>query len=145
MVVALDRSPVTLIAHEYGMQAIGVPADPDQAAALFTRAATAGHILVPDAYLYLSVPDETTTERRTIRGPVAAHLDHPAVRARVDSACRTWLRLVPDARVLRLDGTRPLPDQAASVAAFLATLGGPPPPRWQALTGRVAAPTGVRP
>lgn len=139
VVVLLDRSPITLIAHEYGMQILHVPANPTQAADLSTRAAAAGHILTPDAYLYLSVPDEATTARRTTRGPVAAHLDHPHVRARIDIVYQSWLRLVPPARVLRLDGTWPLPVQAVTVTNFLTGIGGPSAPPWHLLTGRVPA------
>lgn len=144
-VVLLDRSPLTLIAHEYGMQALNVPADPAGAATLFSQAAATGRILTPDAYLYLSVPDKVTVARRAARGPVAAHLDHPAVRARIDAACQAWLRLVPPARMAQLDGTLPPAAHIATVARFLDRLDGPPPPPWRMLTSRVPALAGARP
>ncbi|MGC4885687.1 hypothetical protein [Micromonospora sp. DT227] len=132
-VVLLDRSPLTLIAHEYGMQALGVPADPDGAATLYAGAAAAGQILTPNAYLYLTIPEPVADARRAARGPVAAHLDDPAVRARIDQTCRTWLRLLPPRRRLILDGTAPPSLLATTAAAFITSLGGPPVPSWQLL------------
>ncbi|MBL6280168.1 hypothetical protein JMF97_28800 [Micromonospora fiedleri] len=132
-VVLLDRSPLTLIAHEYGMQALGVPADPSGAATLYADAAAAGQILTPSAYLYLSIPEPVTDTRRTARGPVANHLDDPAVRARIDQTCRTWLRLLPPRRQLILDGTVPPALLATAAAAFIRSLAGPPVPSWRLL------------
>lgn len=68
--VLLDRSPLTLIAHEYGMRALAVPADPAGAAALFTQAAAVGKILTPDAYLYLGVSDDVTAHGATEAFPI---------------------------------------------------------------------------
>ncbi|MFI7026946.1 hypothetical protein ACIBMZ_29960 [Micromonospora sp. NPDC049900] len=132
-VVLLDRSPLTLIAHEYGMQALGVPADPSGAATLYADAAATGQILTPTAYLYLSIPDPVTDIRRTARGPVASHLDDPAARARIDQTCRTWLRLLPPRRQLTLDGTMPPSLLATAAAAFIRSLAGPPVPSWRLL------------
>lgn len=137
-VVLLDRSPLTLIAHEFGMQALGIPADPDSAATLFAGAASAGQILTPTAYLYLAVPELVTAARRVARGPVAAHLVDPAVRTRIDQICRTWMRLLPHRRQVILDGTVPPPLLAAAVTAFLGNLAGPPVPSWRCLTAHAS-------
>lgn len=132
-VVLLDRSPLTLIAHEYGMTALGVPADPAGAIELYATAADAGSILTPHAYVYLTVPDAVTAARRARRGPVAAHLEHPGVRARIDDACHTWLHLLPDRRCLLLDGTAAPAVLARRTAALIAQVGGSPTPSWRAL------------
>lgn len=138
-VVLLDRSPLTLIAHEYGMQALAVPADPAGAAHRYTRAAAAGTILTPDLYVYVSVPDDVTAARRAARGPVADHLDHPAVRARIGAVCSTWLDLLLPDRVLRLDGAVPVPMLAAATARFLSddTSRSRPVPPWTQLTDAI--------
>lgn len=141
-VVLLDRSPLTLIAHEYGMQALAVPADPDGAARRFTAAAADATILTPDVYVYLSVPEQVTAARRAARGPVAEHLDHPTVRARISEVCSTWLDLLPPNRVLRLDGAAPVPELAATVARFLSEDFDRcrPVPPWTWLTAAAATP-----
>jgi hypothetical protein len=51
--VVLDRSPLTVIAHEFGMDRLGIPAAPGWAARLFAEAAGRGLILTPDAYVHL--------------------------------------------------------------------------------------------
>ncbi|ROO50790.1 hypothetical protein EDC02_5646 [Micromonospora sp. Llam0] len=133
VIVLLDRSPLTLIAHEYGMQALGVPADPDGAATLYADAASAERILVPAAYLYLSVPDAISDGRRASRGPIAAHLDDPVVRARIDETCRSWLRLIPSRRQMILDGTMTPSLLATAAASFITDLAGPSVPSWRLL------------
>lgn len=133
-VVLLDRSPLTLIAHEYGMAAIGVPANPRRAVELYAKAAATGSILTPDAYIYVAVPDPITAQRRARRGPIAAHLELPAVRAAIDRACRTWLSLIPDQRRLLLDDDAPCGALAARAAAFVtAAAGAAAIPSWREL------------
>jgi hypothetical protein len=130
-VVLLDRSPLTLIAHEHGMKALGVPADPEGAARLYTAAAQAGDILTPGAYLYLAVPDTVTTTRRAQRGPVAAHLMDPRARAAIDRTCRIWLAGLPPGRFLDLDGTTGPAELAATAASWIRSLTpGIPLPPW---------------
>lgn len=137
--VLLDRSPLTLIAHEYGMQTLAVPADPDGAALRYARAASAATILTPDVYVYLSVPDEVTAARRAARGPVADHLDHPAVRARITQVYSAWMDLLPAGRGLQLDGTAPVQTLAATTARFLSNAGrGLHAPPWTRLAAAVA-------
>ena len=118
-VVLLDRSPLTLIAHECGMAALGVPCDPAGAAEMYSTAAEAGQILTPDGYLYLAVPDDVTAVRQAQRGPVAAHLMNPHVRAAIDHACRSWLATLPPGRYLGLDGTIAPLALAATAARWL--------------------------
>ena len=58
------------------MRARGIPADPQAAATWFARAAAAGAILLPDACLYLTVPDEARWSRSHARVlATAGHLD----------------------------------------------------------------------
>lgn len=133
-VVLLDRSPLTLIAHEYGMAALGVPCDPAGAAAIYAAAAEAGDILTPDGCLYLSVPDDVTAARQELRGPVASHLMNPQVRAGIDHACRVWLATLPPGRALELDGTAPSPALAATAARWISSLtAGLPLPSWRTM------------
>lgn len=137
--VLLDRSPLTLIAHEYGMQTLAVPADPNGAARRYTEAATAGTILTPDVYVYLSVPDEVTAARRAARGPVAEHLDHPRVRARITQVYSAWMDLLPPGRRLHLDGTIPPQVLAATTTRFLTNVVlGADLPAWTQLASAVA-------
>lgn len=137
--VLLDRSPLTLLAHEYGMQVLAVQNDPAGAARRYTRAAATGTILTPDVYVHVSIPDDVSAARRAARGPVADHLEHPAVRARISAVCSTWLNLLPPQRVLRLDGTAPVPMLAAATARFLSddTARGRRVPPWTRLTAAV--------
>jgi len=122
-VVLLDRSPLTLIAHECGMTALGLPCDPAGAAGIYSSAAEAGQILSPDAYLYLAVPDDVTAARQKLRGPVAAETDR---------ACRIWLDTLPRGRCLELDGTARPPELAAMALNWLAGLTPVPPlPSWR--------------
>lgn len=137
-VILLDRSPLTLIAHEHGMAALGVPGDPAGAIEMYAAAGEKGTILVPHAYLYLAVPAAVASVRQAGRGPVTAHLRHPAVLARIDHVCRTWLHLLPTRRRLLLDGTTTPSVLARRAAAFLTTVGGTPVPSWRALAGGLA-------
>jgi thymidylate kinase len=132
-VVLLDRSPLTLIAHEHGMSALGLPCDPVRAAEIYSSAAETGLILTPDAYLYLAVPDDVTAARQELRGPVAAHLMNRQVRAEIDRACRIWLATLPQERYLELDGTVSPPVLAAMTRRWLSDLtSGLPLPSWRA-------------
>lgn len=131
-VVLLDRSPLTLIAHECGMTALGLPCDPAGAAEIYSSAAEAGQILTPDAYLYLAVPDDVTAARQALRGAVAAHLMDRQVRAEIDRACRIWLATLPQGRYLELDGTISPPVLAATARRWLSGLtSGLPLPSWR--------------
>jgi thymidylate kinase len=121
-VVLLDRSPLTLIAHEYGMAALGVPCDPAGAAALYSMAAEAGDILTPDGYLYLTVPEHVTAERQQFRGPVAAHLMDAKARAGIDHSCRGWLATLPEGHVVQLEGNVASPALAATAARWISRL-----------------------
>jgi hypothetical protein len=118
-VVLLDRSPLTLIAHEFGVSPLGVPADPAHAIDVYSAAAESGEILAPGAYLYLHVPGQVATARRIQRGPVAAHLTHPAARAGIEQACRRYLATVPPACRLDLNGSAEPADLAASAARLI--------------------------
>jgi thymidylate kinase len=134
-VVLLDRSPLTLIAHEYGMAALSAPCDPAGAAAIYSNAAEAGHILTPDGYLYLAIPDNVTAARQKLRGPVATHLMNPKARARIDHACRGWLATLPPGHVLELDGTAALPALATTAARWISRLTpGQLLPSWRTMT-----------
>jgi thymidylate kinase len=146
--VLLDRSPLTLIAHEYGMAALGVPCDAVGAAAIYSNAAEAGDILTPDGYLYLTVSDDVTAARQQLRGPVAAHLMNPKVRARIDHACRGWLVSLPPGHVLELDGTVASPELAAMSARWISRLTPSLPlPSWRTMAPvpSLASPPGARP
>jgi hypothetical protein len=126
-IVVLDRSPLTLIAHECGMAAVGVPSNPSGAAEIYGAAAEAGDILTPDGYLYLAVPDDITAARQERRGAVAAHLMDPQVRAGIDHACRTWLTGLAPQRYLHLDGTLAPLTLAATAQRWLQGLAASPP------------------
>lgn len=134
-IVVLDRSPLTLIAHECGMAALGVPSDPSGAAEIYSTAAEAGDILTPDGYLYLAVPDDVTADRQERRGAVASHLMNQQVRAGIDHAFRTWLEGLPLQRYLHLDGTLAPPKLAATAQRWLRGVAASPPvPSWRTLT-----------
>ncbi|MEV6350262.1 hypothetical protein [Actinoplanes sp. NPDC051851] len=139
-IVLLDRSPLTLIAHEHGMRALNVPADPAGAAHLYADAADAASIMTPDVYLYLVVPDQITAARRAARGAVAAHLDDPRVRDRIDGLCRTWMAGLPPARRLVLDATVAPEDLARIAAGYVRAFdpGSPAPPSWRSLADHAA-------
>lgn len=134
-VVLLDRSPLTLIAHEHGIGRLGVPCDPLGAAEMYAAAAETGEILTPCAYLYLHVPEDVAAARQARRGPVAAHLMHPQVRAGIDRACRAYLAALPAQRFLMLDGTVPAAMLAATAALFLSRAASTPQnlPDWRIL------------
>lgn len=145
--VIFDRSPLSVIGHEHAMRARGVPADPQAAATWFARAADAGAILRPDAYLYLTVPDEVFLQRQRNRGHLPEHLIAPGVRSALGEFYTACLQAAGPGRVLGLDGTVPAASLAAQAAAFAAGLppripGRPVPwlagPRPAAIPGRAA-------
>lgn len=145
--VIFDRSPLSIIGHEHAMRARGVPADPQTAATWFARAAEAGAILWPDAYLYLTVPDEAFRQRQLNRGQLPGHLIAPGVRSALGEFYATCLQAAGPGRVLSLDGTAPAASLAAQAAVFAAALppgvpGRPVPwlagPRPAAIPGRAA-------
>ncbi len=140
--LVLDRSPLTLIAHECGMAALGVPSNPSGAAEIYSAAAEAGDILTPDGYLYMAVPDDVTAARQEQRGAVAAHLMNPQARARIDHACRTWLASLPPQRYLHLDGTLAPFTLAATAQRWLRGLAASPPvPPWRTLAAAAGRPS----
>jgi thymidylate kinase len=141
-VVLLDRSPLTLIAHEHGIACLGVPCDSRGAAEMYTTAAESREILTPDAYLYLHVPKAVAAARQARRGPIAAHLMHPQVRAGIDRACRTYLTALPPWLYLELDGTAAPSALAATAASFLSELTpAPAAPGWRILAASPRAVT----
>jgi TPR repeat protein len=109
------------------MRARGVPADPQAAATWFARAADAGAILPPDAYLYLTVPDEAFRQRQRDRGQLPEHLIAPSVRSLLSEFYAACFQAAGPGRVLSLDGTAPAASLAAQAAAFAAAI----PPRAQ--------------
>lgn len=141
-----DRSPLSVVGHELAMRARGVPADPQAAATWFARAADAGAILRPDAYLYLTVPDEAFRRRQRDRGLLPGHLTAPGVRSALSEFYAACFQTAGPGRVLTLDGTAPaasLTEQAAAFAAAItpAALGRPVSwlgPRPAVLPGRAA-------
>lgn len=122
-----DRSPLSVVGHEHAMRARGVPADPQAAATWFARAADAGAILRPDAYLYLTVPDEAFRQRQRNRGQLPEHLIAPGVRSALSEFYAACFQAAGPGRVLSLDGTAPAASLAAQAAAFAAAI----PPRAQ--------------
>jgi len=135
-VVVLDRSPLTLISYEIGIAELGVPTDPELAVRLYSDAVDTGLVLAPHGYLYLRVPDAVTAARQACRGQVAAHLADPRVRTGIERANLQYLTTLPARRWLDLDGTRPVDQLTADVAAFveqLAQLPGPAP-TWRVIT-----------
>jgi hypothetical protein len=133
-IVVLDRSPLTLIAHEHGMAAIGVPSDPAHAAEIYSTAAEAGQILTPDGYLYLAIPGNVTAARQAQRGPVAAHLMDQQARTAIDHACRAWLAALPKGCYLELDGTTTPPELTATAIRWLNGIAsGSPLPPWRVM------------
>lgn len=138
-VVVLDRSPLTLIAHEYGMVRLGIPAAPDLAADLFADSAEHSQILTPDAYIHVRAPAAVRAARRAQRGPVPGHLVDRSVEAGIAAATRAYLDQVPPQRRLLLDGTANTRHLLHHVGQFIAALpphGQQPPPSW-----RILAPT----
>ncbi|MEV4416193.1 hypothetical protein [Catellatospora sp. NPDC049609] len=121
-VVLLDRSPLTLITYEFGVATLGVPAAPSYAAELYSQAAELGEVFTPDAYIYLRVSDEVTARRAAVRGPIAAHLSAPSVRAGIERAAAAYLAALPVGRRLELDGSRPLAELLGEAEAFVAAL-----------------------
>ncbi|HEY2579271.1 MAG TPA: AAA family ATPase [Streptosporangiaceae bacterium] len=130
--VIFDRSPLSIVGHEHAMWARGVPADPQAAASWFARAAAAGAILQPDAYLYLTVPGEAFRQRQRNRGQLPEHLIAPDVRSALSEFYTACFQAAGPGRVLSLDGTAPagsLVGQAAAFAtAILAGVPGMPVP-----------------
>ncbi|MGH3869815.1 MAG: hypothetical protein ACRDQ4_27690 [Pseudonocardiaceae bacterium] len=139
--VALDRSPLTLIAHEFGMVRLGVPAEPDLAVHLFSEAAERGLILTPDAYVYLRVPSSVRAVREARRGRLPAHLTNPVTQAGIEATDRTYLNALPPRRRVILDGSASVADLTDAVARFVANLppaGEQPAPSWRVLAPPVA-------
>jgi len=128
--VVLDRSPLSLIAHEFGMERLGVPAAPDLAAQLFAKAAERGLILTPDAYVYLRVPASVSATRQARRGAVPAHLIDPRTQTGIEAASHSYLAAVPPRRRLILEGTAQVTDLIHAVERLLVGL---PPPDEQAM------------
>lgn len=122
--VIYDRSPLSVIGHEHAMRARGVPADPETAAAWFTAAARAGAVILPAAYIYLTVPGDACRQRQEARGPLPGHLVAPDVRAALTSFYDTCFTAVAPGRVLRADGTTPLSRLAGQAAVFAGRLAG---------------------
>lgn len=141
--VALDRSPLTLIAHEFGMDRLGVPAEPDLAVHLFSEAAERGLILTPDAYVYLGVPSSVRAVREARRGRLPAHLTDPVTRAGIEAANRTYLDALPPRRRVVLDGRTCVADLVETVAQLVTDLPPPgeqPAPSWRVLAAPAAPP-----
>ncbi len=137
--VVLDRSPLTLIAHEFGMGRLGVPAAPDLAADIFAEAAERGLILTPDAYVYLRVPAPVRAARQVRRGRLPAHLTDPAAQAGIETANNIYLDVLPPRRRVVLDGTASVADLANAVARLVVDLppaGEQPAPSWSVLALR---------
>lgn len=145
-VVIYDRCPLTLIAHEHAMAALGVPSDAPTAARWFSRAAASGAIIAPDAYVHLTIPDQTFTARQDQRGPLPGHLISPEVRTAISTIYAAYFSATSPARVLELDGSTGLPRLAERAAQFIADLPGRginPAPEWAMLASaaaRAAAP-----
>lgn len=121
--VVFDRCPLSLAAHEAGMRAIGVPADPAYAARLFAAQCP------PDAVLHLTVPEAVARTRQRERGPLPEHLVDPAVRAAIAAYYAVALARLPG-RTLHLDGTAPPSFLLGQVQTFLRRLPSCPPGRW---------------
>lgn len=141
--VVLDRSPLSLIAHEFGMERLRVPAAPDLAAHLFAEAAQRGLILTPDAYAYLRVPASVRAARQARRSPVPAHLIDPRTQTGIEAASRCYLDAVPPRRRLMLKGTAQVADLIHAVDRLLAELPAPgeqPMPSWHILAGAALLP-----
>lgn len=140
--VVLDRSPLTLIAHEFGMDRLGVPAAPDLAADMFAEAAERGLILTPDAYVYLRVAAPIRAARQARRGRLPAHLTDPATQAGIEAANHAYLGVLPPRRRVVLDGTACVADLANTVACLVVDL--PPAGEQQAPSWRVLVPRAER-
>lgn len=143
-VVLYDRCPLTLIAHEHAMAAIGVPSDPHTAAVWFTNAAASGAIHTPDAYVYLSVTDETFGARQRERGPLPDHLVAAAVRARITDIYTAYAAATGPRRALAINGDATLSELVEQAARFVTDLperDAEPPPPWTMLA---ALPTPMR-
>jgi thymidylate kinase len=141
--VALDRSPLTLIAHEYGMGGIGIPSAPDLAAQMFSEAAERRLILTPDAYVYLQVPASVSAARQTCRGRLPAHLTDSGVQAGIEATNRVYLNALPPRRRVVLDGRTCVADLVETVAQLVADLPPPgeqPAPSWRVLAAPSAPP-----
>jgi thymidylate kinase len=134
--VVLDRSPLSVIAHEFGVDRLKVPCAPTSAAHLFARAAQRGLILTPDACIYLRVPARVRAARQACRGALPAHLIDPCAQAGIEAAAARYLDAVPLRRRLVLEGTAPLGELVHAIERFLVKL--PPPgeqtlPSWRIL------------
>ncbi len=139
--VALDRSPLTLIAHEFGMDRLGIPAAPELAVHMFSEAAERGLILTPDAYVYLGVPSSVRVVREARRGRLPAHLTDPVTQAGIEATDRAYLDALPPMRRVVLDGSACVADLTDAVARLVANLppaGEQPAPSWLVLAPPVA-------
>jgi hypothetical protein len=135
-VVLLDRCPLTLIAHEHAMAAMGVPADPGAAAWWFSQAARAGAILFPDAYIWLRIGERELAVRQARRGALPGYLAAPGVRAMTGGVYAAYFAAAGPGRVLELDGGLPAGRLAGRAGRFIAGLvesGAAPPPPWTVL------------
>lgn len=135
-VAVTDRSPLTLIAYEFAIAALGVPANPQLAVRLYSEAADEGRILHPDGYLYLRITDEVTTARTAARGPIASHLSLSHVRDGMDRVCQRYLASLAPLRWLELDGAAPLRELVHQATAFVRRLSSEPrgtAPAWWTL------------
>jgi thymidylate kinase len=141
--VALDRSPLTLIAHEFGMDRLGVPAAPDLAVHMFSEAAERGLILTPDAYVYLQVPASVRAVREARRSRLPVHLTDPVTRAGIEATDRAYLDALPPLRRVVLDGSACVADLTDAVARLVADLPPPgeqPAPSWRVLAAPATPP-----
>ncbi|HWR46130.1 MAG TPA: hypothetical protein VN327_00725 [Pseudonocardiaceae bacterium] len=142
--VVLDRSPLTLIAHEFGMDRLGVHATLDLAGQMFSEAAERGLILTPDAYVYLRVPALVSAARQARRGWLPAHLTDPVTQAGIEAADLAYLGALPLLRRVVLDGTARVAALANVVARLVLNLlpaGEQVAPSWRVLAPSAATGT----
>ncbi|MEU7046679.1 hypothetical protein AB0A77_37345 [Streptomyces varsoviensis] len=121
--MVFDRCPLSLVAHEADMRALGTPADVAYAAHLFETTP------LPDAVLHLTVPEPVARERLLARGPLPPHLSAPPVRAAMAGYYTAALTRLP-APVLHLDASRPLPELLDQALSFLLPPAPQPAGRW---------------
>lgn len=134
--VVQDRSPLSLIAHEFGMDRLGMPAAPALAAHLFADAAERGLILTCDAVVYLRVPAAVSAARQACRGAVPAHLIDPITQAGIEAASHHYLDVMPSQRRLMLDSTACITELIHAVDRLMADLphhGQQATPSWRVL------------
>lgn len=150
-VIICDRCPLTLIAHEHAMASIGQPADPRAASQRFSQAAAAGTIIMPAAYIHLTIPDQVFADRMARRGELPGYLVSPHVRAAISAVYSTYFRAADPDLVLRLDGSASpgeLTDRAEAFISGLRHRSRRPAPDWEMLESPAAiatAPTAASP